>query len=306
VSETAPNPEKQAAYEAHRLRRCLARGALRDRLLEEGANDLASRLDRCGQPIPLTCTGCGRESAPLSRCDRKWCPSCAPKLATLMVEKYTTLTAQMKWPLFVTWTTLNYDEPDVRPLRKAWGKLRRLRWFRRLVPGGVAAFECTEHGKGYHWHIHALLDCKWIAPTVPHPPYGCSKAQWHRSAVAACTETAEQWSLCTGRESSIDVRRVWGRDGGDVRRATAEVLKYCVSAETLLGMNGPVAPFIRLLQGTRLITSFGTMFGKAPKPPKRPPLMCECGCSDRMPTAYVPTTRKRVPRMVVFKHSPAY
>lgn len=291
---------KEKAYQLARLRRAESRRLLIARLEAEGADDLASRLEKCGIPIPLVCTGCGEVSAPLSRCDRKWCPSCAPKLAAVTVAKYKVLTGEMNWPLFVTFTTENYEEPDVRPLRRAWGKLRRLRWFKSRVKGGVAAFECTNNGNGWHWHIHALIDCHWLAVDVIPPPKTAAKSAWVSRGKIAAKEVAEQWELCTGRKSSVHVRRVWKRDGGDVTKATGEVLKYAVTAESLLQVKGDIAPMLRLLAGTRLVTSFGSCFGKAPKAPSRPPLMCKCGCSDRIPEKLVPHTREVPPRMVTF------
>jgi hypothetical protein len=210
----------------------------------------------------------------------------------------------MVWPLFVTLTVENYAEPDVRPLRRAWGKLRRLRWFRRCVRGGVAAFECTNTGDGWHWHVHALIDCQWLAVTTLQPSRNASKEEWIKRGKIAAKEVGEQWSLCADRPASVHVRRVWKRDAGDVTKATAEVLKYAVTAESLLTIKEPVAPMLRLLAGTRLVTSFGSCFGKAPKPPKRPPLMCPCGCSDRIPEKLIPTTKNRPSRMTVFRAQP--
>lgn len=296
MSDTPPQysaEERQWMYEAARLRRAAARDALAKRLEEEGADDLASKLRKCGEPIPLTCIGCGDVRDALTRCDRKWCPACAPKLATMTTLKYQKLVEEMVWPLFVTFTVENYADPDVRPLRRAWGKLRRLRWFRRCARGGVAAFECTAKNEGYHWHVHALIDCHWLSVTAlpPHPQ--ASKAEWIKRGKIAAKEVGEQWELCTGRRASVHVRRVWKKDGGDVTKACLEVLKYAVTAETLLSMTQPVAPMLRMLQGTRLVTSFGTCFGKAPKAEKRPPPMCKCGCADRIPSFLVPDTTKR-------------
>lgn len=272
-----------------------------DRLDSEGADDLADKLRKCGEKIDLVCIGCGDCKTAKTRCDRKWCPSCAPKLASATVAKYRKLVEEMDWPLFVTFTVKNYDEPDVRPLRRAWGKLRRLRWFKRCAIGGIAAFECTAKNEGYHWHIHALIDCHWLAVTALPPARTASKAEWIKRGKIAAKEVGEQWSLCTTRPSSVHVRRVWKRDGGDVTKACMEVMKYAVTAESLLTMREPVAPMLRLLSGTRLVTSFGTCFGKAPKAPKRPPLVCKCGCSDRIPEFLVPHAMNRPARMTVFR-----
>lgn len=281
----------EEAYQRAKEARRQKRAQLVARLESEHAFDLSSRLKKCGEILPLFCTACGTRRDVETRCDIKWCPSCAQALATRTVQRYQSLVAEAQWPLFVTWTTKNYDEPSVRPLRRAWGKLRRLRWFRRAIRGGVTAFECTNRGKGWHWHAHSLIDCKWLAVSVPEPGPLSTKETWTQRGRAACREVAEQWSLCTGRQSSVKVRRVWKRDDGDVTDACKEVLKYSVSSESLLGSEAPIADALRLLDGTRLVTSFGSFFGKGAKREKLPAKPCPCGCTELIPEFLVPRAR---------------
>ena len=280
-------------YQQAQTRRRENREKLRKRLEEEEADDLLKRMEKCGERLRLMCTTCGKRHDCETRCDIKWCPSCAYRLAVQTVERYRKLCELAEWPLFVTLTTKNYTGASVRPLRKAWGKFRRLRWFRKAAKGGVVAFELTEKGKGYHWHIHALFDCRWLSVSVPEPGRFVNKDAWTARAKAACREVAEQWSLCTERKSSVKVRRVWKRDGGDVTEACCEVLKYAVSSETLLESRKPIAPVLRLMDGTRLVTSFGTFFGKAPKRKKTGAKPCECGGQDYMPEFLVDAMIRR-------------
>lgn len=298
MTETT-TPEER--YTQARDRREADREALKRRLEEEGAEDLVRRLAKCGEVLRMVCTGCGDTRECRTRCDIKWCPSCSHALATRTVQKYQTLVGEAVWPLFVTWTTKNYDEPTVRPLRKAWGKLRRLRWFRKAVKGGVTAFECTNKGNGWHWHAHSLVDCRWLAVSVLEPRHGSSTAEWKKKGKAAAQEVSQQWSLCTGRASSIHVRRVWKNDDGDVTKACMEVLKYSVTASSLLDYEEPISPMLRLLDGTRLVTSFGTFFGKAKKQPRPAPKICACGSSDCIPEFMVPRTMKKPGRSVTFR-----
>lgn len=270
-------------YRAAQEKRRLNREKLKARLELEEADDLLRRIGKCGEEIRLMCTSCGKRHNCQKRCDLKWCPHCAHAIAARTVERYSALCSEADWPLFVTLTTKNYTEPSVRPLRRAWGKMRRLRWFRRAAKGGVVAFELTNKGKGWHWHIHALFDCRWLSVSVPEPGRHISKDAWRVRATAACKEVSEQWSLCTGRPSSVKVRRVWKRDGGDVTEACMEVLKYSVTSETLMRSPDPIAPALRLMDGTRLVTSFGTFHGKSPKRKKQSARPCECGGRDYMP-----------------------
>jgi hypothetical protein len=219
----------------------------------------------------------------LTRCDLKWCPSCQHALAARTADRYARITTLCQWPLRVTLTAKNfaYDElHGLRSLRRAWSRFRRLRWFRKRVPGGVTAFEITEKGRGFHVHCHGLWDCRWLAVDECEPPRGASREAWKKKAKAAASEVGEQWSLCCDRPASIQVRRVWKRDGGDISEALAETLKYSVKGSDLVDSPRPVAPLIEMLDGTRMITSFGTFFGRPECKRIRsaaPP--CDCGAT---------------------------
>lgn len=250
---------------------------LLDRLDAEESHH-AARLEKCGQPFRLICTACGTQRECFTRCDIKWCPACAPALVTRTVRRYETALKKMKWPLFVTLTTTNFKTgPDcIRAVRRAFGRLRRLRWFKKVVSGGIAAVEVTNRGKGWHPHVHALLDCRWLAVTVPAPAPGLSRDVIARRGKSACSEVGAQWSLCMGgRRSSVKTRRVWARDGNDIRPALAEVLKYSVTADTLLDIKEPLSPLLDVLSATRLVTSWGSCYRLGVDRDKRSG--CPCG-----------------------------
>ena len=91
--------------------------------------------------------------------------------------------------------------------------MRRLRWWKKRVLGGVVAIEVTRLStkerkrrklsvttdQGWHPHVHGLLDCDWLAVDESKPGPTATKEQWKRKATAAANELAEQWSLCLGR-----------------------------------------------------------------------------------------------------------
>jgi hypothetical protein len=223
------------------------------------------------------------------RCDLKWCPSCAPALVTTTVHKYEAALARVQWPLFITLTTTNYKTgPDcIREVRRAFGKLRRLRWWKKCVVGGVAAVEVTNKGKGWHPHVHALIDCHWFAVTTLQPARTANKEKWKAAGKKACAEVAEQWTLCMGgRRSSVKVRRVWTRDNGDIRPALAEVFKYSIESEDLESIVTPLTPLLDVLSATRMVTSWGTLYRLGVKREKKCAEPCEkCHTMD----AWLPT-----------------
>jgi hypothetical protein len=193
----------------------------------------------------------------------------------------------VKWPLFVTLTAQHSagDAMTMREHRRAWGKLRRLRWFRRKVVGGVMAWEITNGANGMHVHAHGLFDCRWLSVSETAPRIGATREQWKRKQRAAACEVSDQWSLCCGRTANMKVRRIWSKDDGDIRLALMEVVKYAVKGTDLIEEENAGA-IIDELDGTRLVTSFGSCFGKPEfKRQRSAPRMCTCGCSSWIPEA---------------------
>lgn len=266
---------------ADRAARSLSRAHLLNRLWAEDSPH-AAKLEKCGAELVLRCGTCGAPRRVGKRCDLKWCPSCQHALASRTVARYQAACAAIKWPLFVTFTTKNHDTITgaVRAVRRAFGKLRRLRWWRAAVRGGVAGVEVTNKGRGFHVHVHALIDCRWLAVRESPPGPLCKGDAFKRKAKAACTEVAEQWTLCMdGRPSSVKPRRVWTRDGGDIRAALAEVLKYAITTEDMDTIEEPVTPLLDEISRTRMVTSWGSCYGLGGGRPQRP--KCEClSCRD--------------------------
>jgi hypothetical protein len=205
---------------------------------------------------------------------------CVRKLATKRAEKFRAAVAAMKWPLFLTLTMRNVDDLSqdaVRKLRRAFGKLRNRKLWKAHVRGGAASIEVTNIGNGWHPHLHAILDCEWLAWRTPKPKATDSRARKVRLCELAARELEKVWSRCLGQTmSSVKVKRTNGAD------VVQEVMKYSVKGSDLVESPDPVAPVIRCLEATRLVTTFGTLFGKRlikAEESERPPLMCKCGAS---------------------------
>ena len=115
-------------------------------------------------------------------------------------RKYLTVAAQMHWPALLTLTT-----PTVRKLTKhrlaktlkAFAKLRRTKSF-AAIKGGIAALEVA-YSQGvatgvethYMVHIHALIECRWVA----------------------IDSIAKAWKRAFGGKAACHVRRVNRRVG---------------------------------------------------------------------------------------------
>lgn len=251
---------------------------MRDRLQDAGAARHAKRIGVCGEEIPIVCTACGRTHTVRRRCDLKWCPACQPLLARRTIDRFKPVMKLIRWPLFITLTCRNYANADgARNVRRAFTKLRRHRWWRRAVRGGVAQVELVNTGKGWHPHVHALCDCRWLSITVAPPAPRASQQRVKEIARAACAEVAAAWSDCLGRRGSVKVRRVWVRDGGDISDAMKEVLKYSVTADTLERPDRDLIDAIDALDRMRQLVSWGSLYRRPELKREKRPLACECG-----------------------------
>lgn len=256
----APQRESSPQY----LAACQARQTLLKRLDEEEADDLYHALEKCGQEENLVCQCCGENWTVKKRCNRKWCPVCQRALAARASLRYEGICASMQWPLFVTWTVKNWpdDQTDfIRHLRRSFGKMRRLRWFLRAVKGGIAGIEVTNKGNGWHPHMHSVIDARWLAVSTRPPARHVNAEQFKRACTAAAREVAQQWKLCTGLPSSQKIKRAAAKGKEHADSISQEVLKYSVKGTDLVKAPGQIAPVLRMLDGTRLITSWGSCYG---------------------------------------------
>lgn len=287
--KSGENPGRKLGEESEaHVRARKLRDALLTRLQAEEADDLTQNFSKCGAPFELTCTSCGELHTCERRCSKKWCPVCVRRIATKRSLKFKAAVAAMKWPLFVTLTMRNVDDLSfdaVRKLRRAFGKLRQRKLWKAHVRGGAASIEVTNIGNGWHPHLHAILDCEWLAHKTPKPKATDSRERKKRLCELAAKELERVWSKCLHQvTSSVKVKRTSEAD------VVQEVLKYSVKGSDLVESVDPVAPIIRCLEATRLVTTFGTLFGKKllkAESDDRPPLMCKCGASGCLMPAEV-------------------
>jgi hypothetical protein len=245
------------------------------RLQTEGAFDLAAKLETCGQETSLTCTGCGSHHPIETRCKRRWCPTCARKISFDRVAKYQRRLQHIQWPLWLTLTVKNSDdETIVDELKAGWKKFRRKKIMLEHCTGGLWALEVTERGNGWHPHIHAMLDCEWLAHHTPAPVSCDTKAIISEKITYAKAELAEEWGACVGQDwaMALAVRK----SGAEAAR---ELLKYAVKGTDLLDSILPIAPMLRMIDAGRTISTFGSLRNNKLPPEAdddKPKLACEC------------------------------
>lgn len=234
------------------------KAALAARLREERAFDLAEKIEWCGEEISITCTNCGQAHPVPRRCKRKWCPACLRFISGRRSARVRGAVAEMRWPLFLTLTQPNSDDPEqVRHLRRSFGKLRHRKLWTSRTTGGVAAIEVTNAGRGWHPHLHAVIDCEWLAYRTPPPEFHRGSAHVAARCRAAQEELTGIWRSCLKvPEAIVHVKRC------RAATITEEIVKYSVKGSDLMNSPDPIAPMIRVLEATRLVTTFGTFFGR--------------------------------------------
>lgn len=137
--------------------------------------------------------------------------------------------------MLTTANTQSLTLQQVQQIKADFRKLRR-RKFARGWRGGFYCLEVTNEGKGWHLHIHALVDARWIDQA----------------------ELSTQWKIVTsGRGYIVHVR--------DARSVSylAEVTKYVVKGNQLAAWTPTdIASFIDAFQNQRTFGVFGQLFGK--------------------------------------------
>lgn len=229
------------------------RWLLETRLRREGRFDLADVLAKCATPITLKCMCCDRGFVTDQGCGKRWCPVCAPKITAKRYRRAARIVSRFQWPLSVTLTMRNVEEGEacVELMKEAFRKFRRTDFWADRVKGGIAGFEITHRGRGFHPHLHAVVDCKWLAVETPCPKKTMSAKQKASLCTRAQNELAEVWgAYVQGEKASVWVNRKLGN-------ALVETLKYSIKPSDLLNVQCLASDIIDEIDRGRMMTSFG-------------------------------------------------
>ena len=234
-----------------------------EKLRTFGEWQLADKLDHCGSLWSVSsCNGCGKVKRFANRCDLFWCPSCAPHLSKRRrkaVEGWALMVRQPKH-VVLTCSNLRYlTLASVRRFKQAFSRLRRSE-FAKGWRGGCYTLEVTNESRGWHLHLHALIDADWIDKFT----------------------LAKTWARLIGQEFSI----VHVRDCRE-REYLAEVTKYVVKGSEMIKWSGhELVEFINAFTGVRTFGAFGSLFKLRAayaawlECNAEPEFRCECGCTQ--------------------------
>lgn len=220
-------------------------------------------LRRCGnEECYKTCRDCGEWQTFSYKCCLKFCPLCNWRIARDRAQLLRFWSFEIKQPKHVVLTVRNFPvltRSRIRAVGKAFSKLRRNKVWKD-VKGGCVSTEITNEGRGWHLHLHIMVDARWVDAA--------------RLAIV--------WGQLVGQDFGIvKVKDCRGME------YLGEVTKYVVKpAELASWKPEEIAQFIHAIKGIRFFAAFGTLFAvarrikaqiHAAKPPAQP---CKCGCSS--------------------------
>lgn len=257
-TQVVENEEVVTEKNARREANAELREVIRLKLEAEGEFEFARKLWGCGLPYPLTCTGCGASKVVETHCKRRWCPACSWLVAQKRLERYGGAVALMADPTALTLTVENSSDPEcIRKLRKDWAKMRRRTVIRDKVKGGIVAVEVTNTGKGWHPHLHAIIDCPWLSIATPRPHWSDTPEEVKDKCRHAQFELCHLWASVCGQEIAIAHIKRCRSDA-----ALVYSLKYAIAGSDLAESPDPIGPLIAVLEKSRLLSCFGSLYGR--------------------------------------------
>jgi hypothetical protein len=199
----------------------------------------AAKLEACHSTWTIArCDSCGKEQHFPNRCDLFYCPECTPRLAHEREESISWWVAEVNQPKFITLTCRNIPDMNSGHLlefKSWWRKLRR-RKFAANWRGGFYSIEVTNTGNGWHLHLHALVDARWIDGG----------------------ELARVWHEVTNWQGEI----VKVKDAR-AEAYLARVKSYIVKPEQLAKWTSDqIKTFVQTFDGARTFGVFGTLYAK--------------------------------------------
>lgn len=227
-----------------------------------GELELAQKLEDCHTHHTIAvCDNCGTVKRFPNRCDLFCCPRCQPHLAHERKKQIEWWAVRQPQGKMVTLTVKNIpdiSEAHVDEFRGWWTKLRRRKFARNWI-GGFYSLELSWARTGWHLHLHALINARWIDKP----------------------ELSRQWESITGGLGYIvDVKDARAND------YLHEVCKYIVKGSRLAKWSPRlIQQFVHTFAGKRCFGVFGDLYGartefaewiatlKSQKP------KCECGCA---------------------------
>ena len=263
----------------------ILRHSVAAKLREEGYTVRADELDEChSRWMVAECNGCRKTRKFPNRCDRFYCPECQPRLAKDRKESVEWWVDRIEQPKHMVLTVRNVPiltKSFVKQFKGWFARLRR-RAFARNWRGGLYSLEVTNEGNGWHLHLHALVDARWIDASALSIEWNdVTDGFGYIVKVLDARATHDKPPIVGEGEVQVNCR------GSAKSSYLKEVAKYAVKGTELARWNGcQVMEFILAMEGVKCFGVFGSLYGKRTEwkawidSLKEHGLTCDCGCSD--------------------------
>ena len=215
-----------------------------------GSSSLDSSSETSGhETVTLYCACCGSKKVVKLRCGDRTCAVCRGKDFWRMYRGYLKSVEAIKRPKLVTFTLRNVatiSREYIRGLRRSFTRLMHRAYYKKRVRGGLQTIEVVNKGRGWHVHLHVMLDSDYLPQA----------------------KLSKDWGEITRGSFIVDIR-----EAGTV----AEGLKYCLkylSKPPVL--SGHEEEYREAVKGLRLVQPFGSLYGDLVL--SLPDVICpECG-----------------------------
>lgn len=223
----------------------------------------AESLERCHtyQTIAV-CSGCRKVQRYWNRCEKWYCPCCAGRLSRERRKSIEWWVERIKQPKHVILTVRNSQAitPQyVQWFKDCWAKLRRSK-LACAWKGGFYSIECTNEARGWHLHLHALVDCRFIP----------------------VEDLSRRWAKIVGQDFAIV--RVKDCRAADYLH---EVCKYVCDPQAMVTWHpDQISAFLTAMEGQRTFGCFGTLYKARAEHTKfldevrEHKFECDCGCTE--------------------------
>lgn len=257
-----PTSQKRPKQTELSFSSCLLKDQLATRILKlDPDNPEGTKLAACHtlQSIAV-CKSCNTTKTFWNRCERRYCPICARRLARERRQQFEFWFRKLHRPKFLTLTMRNTEDlaDGVSRLKKAWQSLRRSKLF-EPVKAGLWSIEVTNQGRGWHVHLHAVIE----APFLPQD------------------QIEKAWSKRIGQEQSIvHIKQLTGPDG------SREALKYSAKPTEMVNWSDKdLLAYLAVVPKLRLFGVWGKLHGERSAwsewvaDLRAESTKCECGCN---------------------------
>ena len=169
-----------------------------------------------------------------NHCHNRWCPICASSRANAVSSQVEKWLRTANYPKMLTLTLKHSDEPledQIRLLYDSWRKLRKHKFFKNRVKGGIWFFQIPRNKERTQWHphIHAVIEGDFI------------DNNW----------ISKEWERITGHSKIIHVTLI-----RDFAAASKEIARYASRPNRLENLSDDSA--IELILASRALRTCGT------------------------------------------------